>query len=221
VALAVTPASAADHVVRDGENLTSIARRYGVTTADLVRLNGISDPNHVLVGARLQLPSRSRQPSTARTTTQGRTAPIPSGVEKVPIFSISVDQQRQVARAIERAAVEFAVSPSLLKALLYTESRWRQEAVSATGALGIGQLLPDTAAWLATLMGEPDLDPADRTDNLRMSAYLLGWLLDHTRSTSAALASYYQGIGSVLRRGVSPAGAGYAKLVVDRRAWFR
>jgi hypothetical protein len=54
-----------------------------------------------------------------------------------------------------------------------------------------------------------------------MSAFLLGWLLDRTGSTKAALASYFQGIGSVLRDGVSSLGAKYAKVVVARRAWFR
>ena len=136
------------------------------------------------------------------------------------MFDITDDLQRQIARQLERAAKEFGVSPALLKALTYTESRWRQDAVSQTGAVGVGQLLPDTAGWLSTVMREPDLDLTSRSDNIRMAAFLLRWLLDHTSSTDAALASYYQGITAVLRSGVSPIGASYAHVVASRRAWF-
>ena len=57
VALLATPAFGAEHEVRPGENLTSIARRYGVSVAELARLNQLEDPNHLLVGAHLHIPS--------------------------------------------------------------------------------------------------------------------------------------------------------------------
>ena len=117
--------------------------------------------------------------------------------------------RRQTASLLDRAAREFGVPPALLKALTYTESRWRQDVVSGQGAIGVGQLLPETAAWLAGMMREPGLDPRSTSDNIRMSARLLRYLLDATGSTREALASYYQGIGAVLRVGVSPGGARY------------
>lgn len=43
------------HVVQPGESLSRIAARYGVSVADLVTANGISDPNRVLAGARLRI----------------------------------------------------------------------------------------------------------------------------------------------------------------------
>jgi soluble lytic murein transglycosylase-like protein len=224
VSLAVSPAGAAEHTVRRGENLSTIARRHGVSVSALIRLNGLEDPNHLLVGTKLKLPSSSRSTAASggRSANKGSSKATTSTTsEAEPLFSITKRLQRKIAREIERAAVEFGVSPSLLKALAYTESRWRQDAVSVTGAVGVGQLLPDTAEWLSNLMGEPGLDPTNRRDNIRMSAYLLRWLLDRTGSTKAALASYYQGIGAVLRDGVSSGGARYAKVVVARRAWFR
>ncbi|HNS02222.1 MAG TPA: LysM peptidoglycan-binding domain-containing protein [Anaerolineae bacterium] len=45
------------HVVRAGENLSSIAARYGVTVAALARANGIANPNHIYVGQRLAIGS--------------------------------------------------------------------------------------------------------------------------------------------------------------------
>lgn len=44
------------HVVRAGEGVFSIARRYGVDVQELVQFNGLADPNHVYVGQRLFLP---------------------------------------------------------------------------------------------------------------------------------------------------------------------
>lgn len=44
------------HVVRAGESVFSIARRYGVNVQALVEFNGLVDPNRVFVGQRLFLP---------------------------------------------------------------------------------------------------------------------------------------------------------------------
>jgi soluble lytic murein transglycosylase-like protein len=112
------------------------------------------------------------------------------------------------------------VKSSLLKALTYTESRWRQDAASSVGAIGVGQLLPATATWLSGLMGEPSLDLRSTQDNVRLSARLLRLLLDRTGSTTRALAAYYQGIGAVLEHGVTAGGARYAAIVIARQAWF-
>lgn len=43
------------HTVRKGENLSAIATRYGVTTADLLRWNGMSNANHVEAGQKLKV----------------------------------------------------------------------------------------------------------------------------------------------------------------------
>ncbi len=56
------------HIVQWGENLTLIARRYGVTTAAIVQANGIANPNYIYAGQRLVIPARSTAP-----------APSPSG----------------------------------------------------------------------------------------------------------------------------------------------
>ncbi len=50
-------ASSGVHVVRVGENLSSIAARYGTTVAALARANGIANPNHIYVGQRLSIGS--------------------------------------------------------------------------------------------------------------------------------------------------------------------
>lgn len=45
------------HRVASGENLTSISRRYGVSVLNLVSANEISDPNRIVAGTTLTIPS--------------------------------------------------------------------------------------------------------------------------------------------------------------------
>lgn len=57
-AIPVTPTpERRTHLVRAGETLSEIAEQYGVSTADLARFNGITDPNRVVVGALLEIPT--------------------------------------------------------------------------------------------------------------------------------------------------------------------
>ena len=46
------------HVVQRGQNLTSIARRYGTTVSAIMQANGLTKRNFVWVGQRLRIPSR-------------------------------------------------------------------------------------------------------------------------------------------------------------------
>ena len=211
--------------MRPGENLTGIAARYGVSAAELARLNDLSDPNHLLVGARLRVPGGTVSSTGSSTGAGTSSAAVVSSSsasrpESAPAFTISESEQRETSRLLHRAAREFGVPPSLLKALTYTESRWRQDVVSRSGAVGVGQVLPETAVWLAALMEEPGLDPTSKVDNIRLSARLLRFLLDKAGTPKRALAAYYQGIGSVLRDGVSEGGARYARVITARQAWF-
>lgn len=56
-------ASGGVHVVQRGENLSTIAARYGTTVAALARANGISNPNHIFVGQRLVIASGAASPA--------------------------------------------------------------------------------------------------------------------------------------------------------------
>ncbi len=47
------------HIVQWGENLTIIARRYGVTTTAIVQANGLANPNYIYAGQSLVIPTGS------------------------------------------------------------------------------------------------------------------------------------------------------------------
>jgi murein DD-endopeptidase MepM/ murein hydrolase activator NlpD len=46
------------HVVRAGENLATIARRFGTTPAAIVHANGLRDPNRIQAGQQLAIPGQ-------------------------------------------------------------------------------------------------------------------------------------------------------------------
>lgn len=50
------------HTVAAGESLSQIARRYDITLGDLLRLNGLSDPNMVWIGQQVRLTARVQPP---------------------------------------------------------------------------------------------------------------------------------------------------------------
>ena len=76
-----------------------------------------------------------------------------------------------IDQEIADAAAEFGVEPRLLAALAQVESSFGQEEVSEAGALGVMQLMPDTAAALG-------VNARDRRDNIRGGAKYLRQMLD-------------------------------------------
>ena len=50
---------AATHVIRKGETLGAIAKKYDVTASALASHNGISNPNRVKVGQKINIPAKS------------------------------------------------------------------------------------------------------------------------------------------------------------------
>jgi LysM repeat protein len=55
-------AGSATHLVATGENLTRIARHYGVTIAAIVTANGIANPSRIFTGQRLAIPGAAMSP---------------------------------------------------------------------------------------------------------------------------------------------------------------
>lgn len=102
---AVTLAADPTVTVQAGDTLTSIARRTGISIAQLVGANGISDPDRIYIGQELRLPARATrasQPPSAPATRPAPAAPATSQVVHVvqpgeSIWSIAVHYGSSVA----------------------------------------------------------------------------------------------------------------------------
>lgn len=187
-------------VVGRGETLSAVARSLGVSLADLARANGIADVDHVRAGRRLVVPT------TAAAVPEPLRA-LPDRLALLPVF--------------DAAAREFDIPGDLFKALAWQESGWRNDRVSSASALGIGQLMPDTIAFVNGALLRAQLDPNRPEDNIRMSARFLAYLLDRNGGDQRlALASYYQGLASVRSRGLLPQTERYVANVLALRSKF-
>jgi soluble lytic murein transglycosylase-like protein len=102
------------------------------------------------------------------------------------------------AEKIAELSRRFDLSPSLLEAVVWQESRWRENAVSHAGARGLAQLMPGTARYLG-------VDPGDPMDNLEGGARYLREQLDRfDGDLEKALAAYNAGPARVVRAGGVP-----------------
>lgn len=66
------------HVVQPGDTLSSIARRYSTTTTELMKLNGITNPNIIRVGQALALPAGANGSTTVTPTATTTPQPTPT-----------------------------------------------------------------------------------------------------------------------------------------------
>jgi len=105
----------------------------------------------------------------------------------------------EFAVALTQAAKNANLSPTLLSALVWQESRWNPQAVSPKGAMGLAQLMPATARDLG-------VNPADPVQNLQGGARYLRYLLDQFGGdVEKALAAYNAGPARVQRANGVPA----------------
>jgi len=104
----------------------------------------------------------------------------------------------QFKAALTQAAAAANLSPTLLSALVWQESRWNPQAMSPKGAMGLAQLMPATARDLG-------VNPADPVQNLHGGARYLRYLLDtFGGDVEKALAAYNAGPGRVRNAGGIP-----------------
>ena len=87
-ALAPVDRSATTHVVRAGETLSAIARRYGVTVEELVQTNGLNNPDLIYAGQILTIPIALEAGTSLYTVQQGETLSEIAARYGVPVESI-------------------------------------------------------------------------------------------------------------------------------------
>ena len=137
----------------------------------------------------------------------------------IPDKAVTVLAERGWSGDYAQALVEIAkaneISPYLLEAVVWQESRWNPSARSRAGAIGLAQLMPGTARDLG-------VDPNDPLQNLSGGArYLRQQLNRFDGNVEKALAAYNAGPGRVMTAGGIPSipeTQAYVRAIVARLA---
>jgi soluble lytic murein transglycosylase len=93
-------------------------------------------------------------------------------------------------------ARNYNLDPALLAAVIYQESKFRADARSSSGAIGLMQLLPETAKGIAVHTGGSKFRVNDLSDpeiNVRYGSWYLRHLLLKYGDEETALAAYNAG----------------------------
>jgi soluble lytic murein transglycosylase len=134
---------------------------------------------------------------------------------------------------IRQQAADKNLDASLIAAVIYAESRFRNQE-SQAGALGLMQITPQTADHIARLSGGTQFVTGDLSNadiNIRYGSYYLSYLLRHYDGNEvAALAAYNAGMSRVDRWGGSgldldgigfPDTRAYVEQVLEKRQEYR
>ena len=120
------------------------------------------------------------------------------GLAGVPATSMSdvtgppTYSKEEIHRAITVYAKRYQLDPALLRAVIQVESNFRQDAISRRGAVGLMQLMPQTAAKLEVA------NIHDPLQNIQGGAKHLRYLLNlYHGDLRLALAAYNAGIHRV------------------------
>ena len=150
--------------VANGENLTFIANGYGTSISAIVAANGIADPSFLRVGQRLTIPGSASVGGTPAAVPAEMVAAVAA---RSDIRAIIVDEA-----TTQGVPVAFAL------AVAWQESGWRAGVVSRAGAVGVMQLTPPTADWVAATMLGSRIDLYDARSNVHAGVRLLRHYLD-------------------------------------------
>jgi soluble lytic murein transglycosylase len=134
---------------------------------------------------------------------------------------------------IRQQAADKNLDPALIAAVIYEESRFREQTSSA-GARGLMQVTPETASRIAQLSGGTEFVPDDLSNpdiNIRYGSFWLRHLLErYDGNLVAALTAYNAGEGHADRWGGSslrvddigfPETRAYVENVLESRQEYR
>jgi len=156
-----------------------IQKSLGIADTDKVQ-----EPDKTVAAAEQQLPKVQK------------TEPAKKVSSKILDDMPLADQN--LSTLIEAAARKYKVDPKLVAAVAEVESNGNQEAVSSVGAIGVMQLMPDTAASLG-------VDPYNKQQNIEGGAKYLRQMLDtFGGDLKKAVAAYNAGPGAVKDYGGIP-----------------
>lgn len=125
--------------------------------------------------------------------------PLPVSPNAADVVPITASTPGDYAPLIQKYAVQNGLEPSLVKAVIQTESGGNPRSVSSAGAMGLMQLMPDNVKEAGIS------DPFDPEQNIAAGTKQLSDLLtQYHGDLDLALAGYNAGPGNVRKYGGVP-----------------
>jgi len=102
---------------------------------------------------------------------------------------------------------QYQLEPALVFSIIKAESGFNEKAVSKSGAMGLMQLLPATAKWIATELGDEfeNDNLLDPETNIKYGCYYLNYLKNKFNNIEVVICAYNAG-ESVVRNWISSNG---------------
>lgn len=171
-------AAPVSYVVRPGDTLTEIAAKHKTTVDALASANSIKSVHLVVEGAKLRVP-------------------VAAGVA-----GPATDLDRSTVRGlIDKWAAHYGIPVSLARALAWQESGFQVNVTSSVGAWGPMQVIPETWAFVETVLLGRRM-PRTAEGGIEVGMALLNHLLKRFDGDQRlALAAWYQGEKAVRERG--------------------
>ena len=100
---------------------------------------------------------------------------------------------------VSAAGQEFCIDESLIYSVINVESGFNADAESSSGAIGLMQIMPATAKWIASELNEDYSKEKlyDPETNIRYGSFYLKYLFDKFPDLDTVLACYNAGEGNV------------------------
>ena len=105
------------------------------------------------------------------------------------IYFYPIKYKEEVFSASER----FGVDKSLIFATAQVESNFNKDAVSNKGAVGVMQIKPSTAEFIAQKLGVSDYDLFDAKTNIDFGSWYLSYLISRFKNVNTAVCAYNAG----------------------------
>ena len=142
------------------------------------------------------------------------TRPVRAPIAPTPVDRVSIERTERYGDLVDRHAHQLGLDGDLVRAMIYAESGGDRKAISQSGAIGLMQLMPETAGELGIA------DPFDADASIAGGSRYLRGLLDRYGSTEVALWAYNAGPGAVARGHLPEETVKYVPRVLSLRKIF-
>ena len=112
-------------------------------------------------------------------------------------FLFEVGNYKKHIKYVEKYAQVYTVETSLVLSVIRTESGFKENAVSKKGAVGLMQIMPNTASFIAKKIGVSSYNLFDPETNIIFGVYYLSYLNLKFNNEIYVISAYNAGEGRV------------------------